>query len=212
LVVNSHSDISRLWYLVHLPKLGIQLSRKKMDAVMRGDKSGTILHRSFVCGGEALGIVASRDMATTPAMVQFYARQVQASWESVVDLFKGSDHRTKVHVTSSTVPCLVYSRLPEEALHFIQRCCDFVQAGNIQFVPTYGRPPDFSEDFHEISVALSQVIYWANYLFLMRGGPQPRVTAELEKEFRRELPVGDVASILLYIELISTTANVSGPL
>ena len=169
---------------------------------MRGDKSGTILHRSFVCGAEALGFAACRDMATTPAMVQFYARQVQASWESVIDLFKGRDYRTKVHVASSTVPCLVYSRLPEEALHFIQRTCDFVQAGNIQFVPTYGPPPDFSEDFHEISVALSQAIYWANYLFLMRGGPEPRVTAKLEKEFRRELPVGDVVPILLYIELI----------
>ena len=51
-----------------------------MDAIMRGDKSGTVLHRSFVCGAETLGIVASRNMGTTPAMVRFHARQVQAAW------------------------------------------------------------------------------------------------------------------------------------
>jgi hypothetical protein len=36
----------------------------------------------------------------------------------------------------------------------------------------------------------------------MRGGPEPRTTAKLEKEFRQELPVSDVASIPLYIGLI----------
>ena len=169
---------------------------------MRGDKSGTILHRSFVCAAETLGTVASKDMATTPAMVLFHARQVQASWESLADLMRGNDHRVKVHSASSTIPGFIYASMVEEALLYIRKCCDFAQAGNVQFVPTHERPPEFSEDFHEICVALSQTIYWANYLFLMRGGPEPRMTAKLEKEFRWELPVGDVASILLYIELI----------
>ena len=34
------------------------------------------------------------------------------------------------------------------------------------------------------------------------GGPEPRATAGLEKEFREELPVGGIASILLLIKLI----------
>jgi hypothetical protein len=161
---------------------------------MRGDKSGTVLHRSFVCTAETLGIVASKDMATTPAMVRFHARQVQAAWESLADLMSGNDHRAKVHSASSTISGFIYASMMEEALLYIQKCCDFARAGNIQLVPTHGRPPEFSEDFHEISVALSQTIYWANYLFLMRGGPEPHVTARLEKEFRQELPVGDGAS------------------
>ena len=162
---------------------------------MRGDKSGTILHRSFVCTAETLGIVASKDMATTPAMVLFHARQVQAAWESLADLMSGNDHRAKVHSASSTVPGFIYASMMEEALLYIRKCCDFARAGNIQFVPTHGPPPEFSEDFHEICVALSQTIYWANYLFLMRGGPEPRVTADLEKEFRQELSVCNIASI-----------------
>ena len=111
---------------------------------------------------------------------------------------------------SSVVPGFIYTRMPEVALLYIQKCCDLVQAGNVRFVPTHGRP-EFSEDFHEISVALSQIIYWANYLFLMRGGPEPRVTANLEKEFRQNLPVGDITSTYAS-SLFSTAANLSGSL
>ena len=88
------------------------------------------------------------------------------------------------------------------ALLYIQKSYDFIKVGNVQFVPTYGRPPEFSEDLHETLVALLQTIYWTNYLFLACGGPEPRATAGLEKEFREELPVGGVASILLLVKLI----------
>ena len=169
---------------------------------MRGDKSGTVTHRAFVCGAETLGIAASRDMDTTPAMVQFLARQVQAAREALADLFKGDDYRAMVHSASMVVPGSIYTGLPQMALLHIQKCCEFAQAGNLQFAPTYGRPPEFSEDFHETSVALSQTIYWANYLFLTHGGPEPRATNKLEKEFRRELPVGDIVLIPPYAELI----------
>jgi hypothetical protein len=191
--------------------LGIQFSSEKRDAIMRGDKSGTVLHRSFVCRAETLGIVASRDMGTTPAMVQFHARQVQAAWEALADFLRGNDYRAKVHGTSSVVPGFIYTCMPEIALLYIQKCCDFVQAGNVRFVPTHGSPQGFSEDFHEISVALSQVIYWANYLFLMHSGPEPRVTAKLEKEFRQELPVGDII-FTCASSLFSTAASLCGSL
>jgi hypothetical protein len=181
--------------------LGIQFGRKKLDALICGDKSGAVLYPSFVFGAEALGITAIADMDDTPAMVQFHARRIQTGWESLVDLFKGSDYRVQIHITSSTVAGFIYLRMPKMALLYIQKSCDLAQARNIQFVPTYGRPPEFSEDLHEILVALSQAIYWANYLFLMCGGPEPRATANLEKDFRRELPVGE-SPVLSYIELI----------
>ena len=92
--------------------------------------------------------------------------------------------------------------MTQSALLYIQKSYDFIKVGNVQFVPTYGRPPEFSEGLHETLVALSQTIYWANYLFLACGGPEPRATAGLEKEFREELPVGGIASILLLIKLI----------
>jgi hypothetical protein len=180
--------------------LGIQFGRKKLDALLRGDKSGTVIHRSFVYGAEALGIAAFMD--ATPAMVQFYARQLQAAGEALDDLLKGNDHRAKVQTASSVVSGFIYTRMPETALFYVQKCFEFAQAGNIQFVPVYGRSPEFSEDIHETSVALSQAIYWANYLFLVRGGPEPCMTAKFEKEFRRELPVSDIVSIFSHVELI----------
>jgi hypothetical protein len=69
------------------------------------------------------------------------------------------------------------------------------QAGNLQFVLACGCPPEVPEDLHDSLVVLSETIYWANYMFLMCSGPEPRMTAGLEKEFRQELPVGVVTFI-----------------
>jgi hypothetical protein len=167
---------------------------------MRGDKSSTVLHRAFVLGIHNLGFPAFAD--GTPAMVRFHARRIQVFWEAVADLFKGKDYRACTHFATSLLGSFIYLCKPQLALLYIQKCCEFVQAGNLRFVPTYGRPPEFSDELHEILVALSQLIYWANYLFLMCGGPEPRATATFEKEFRQELPVGDIASLLSYTELI----------
>jgi len=136
-----------------------------------------------------------------PAMVQFHARRVQKAWESVVELFKGNDYMFMVQAVVMLVSGYVYLRMPQVAILYIQKGCDLIQAGNLQFVPTYGRPPEFSEGLHETLAALSQVIYWTNFLFLMHGGPEPYATAELEKEFRCELLVGKITAIFLYIEL-----------
>jgi hypothetical protein len=167
---------------------------------MRGDKSGTVMHHTFVLGAQVLGFPAFAD--NTPAMVRFHARRAQAFWEATADLFKGKDYRASAHFASALVGGSIHLGMPQLALHYAQKCCEFVQAGNLRFVPTYGRPPEFSDELHEILVALSQLIYWANYLFLMRGGPVPRAVAKLEEEFRQELPVGDVDCLLSYTELI----------
>ena len=163
---------------------------------MRGDKSGTVLHPAFVRGIQTLGFQAFADDTLT--MVRFHARRVQAFWEAAADLFKGKDYRTSAHFATAVIGSCIHLRMPQLALLYTRKCCEFVQAGNLQFVPTYGRPPEFSDALHETLVALSQAIYWANYLFLMCGGPEPRATAKLEKEFRQELPVGDIASLLVY--------------
>jgi hypothetical protein len=172
---------------------------------MRGDQSGTVMHRTFVLGAQVLGFPAFAD--NTPAMVRFHARRAQAFWEATADLFKGKDYRASAHFAATLVGGSIHLRRPQLALHYIQKFCGFVQAGNLQFVPTYGRLPEFSDDLREILVALSQTMYWANYLFLMCGGPEPHATAKLEKEFRQELPVGDTASFLPYTELIPSRSE-----
>jgi hypothetical protein len=182
--------------------LGIQFSRKKLGAFIRGDLSDTVLHRALVLGAQTLGTLAAGGTDDTSAMVRFHAKRVQTGWEALADLFNGNDYRASAQCAAAVAAGFIYLRMPQMALLYIQKCCGFIEAGNLQFVPTYGRPPVFSEDLHEILVTLSQVIYWANYLFLMRGGPDPRATAKLEGDFRQELLVGDSAPTLFYIELI----------
>ena len=161
-----------------------------MDALFCGDLSGTVLNRSFVCGAHVLGMMSSAGTDDTPSMVLFHARRVQTAWESLAELFKGDDHKTKVQAATLVTSSHVYMCMPEMALLYIQKSCDFIKAGDLRFVPDCGRPPEFSEDLHETLVSLSQTIYWANYMFLMRGGPEPRSTIKLEREFRQDLPVG----------------------
>lgn len=71
----------------------------------------------------------------------------------------------------------------------MQKSCEAVDTAGLQFVPTYGRPPVFSEALHEKLSVLSQIIYFENFLFLTAGGTEPMKTARIEKEFRYQLPV-----------------------
>ena len=209
---NSLSDISRLWVFLRLPKLGTHFSRKKLDALLRGDQSGTVLNRWFVCGPHGLGMPFLPGFNDIPGIVHFYARKTQTGWECLAELFKKSDYKTKAQASVLVAAGHVLIRMPQTALLYIRKSCDFIKAGNLKFVPTYGRPPEFSEDLHETLATLSQTVYWANYVFLMCSGPEPHATAELEKEFRQELPVGSLTSALPHIQLISTSASLPDPL
>ena len=191
-----------MWSVLQLPKFGAQLSRKKLDAMLRGDQSGTVVDRFFVCGAQMYGVPFAPGVIDTPAMVLLHARRTQAAWECLAELFKRKDYRASVQAALVVAAGYIFVHMTQSALLYIQKSHDFIKAGNVQFVPTYGRPPEFSEDLHETLVALSQTIYWTNYLFLTCGGPEPSATAGLEKEFRQELPVGGVASILLFVKLI----------
>ena len=188
--------------MLQLPKFGTQFSQKKLDALLRGDQSGAVVDRYFVCGAQMFGAPFTPGVDDTPPMVLLQARRAQAAWESLAELFKRKNYSTSVQAALVVAAGYIFIHMPQSALLYIQKSCDFVKAGNLQFVPTYGRPPEFSEDLHETLVALSQTIYWANYLFLTSGGPEPRATIGLEKEFRQEIPVGDITSILLYLRLI----------
>ena len=195
-------DISRLWALVRFPKFGVHLRHEKLDAILRGDESGTVVNRAFVCGPQSVGMLSLMSMDDRPAVVRFLARRAQTAWESIAELFKNSDYRTCLQTAILVASSKVHLRLPQLALLYIQKCCDLIKAGNMRFIPICGRPPEFSEDLHETLAILSQTIYWVNFLFLMRGDPEPHATADLEREFRRELPVGGITSFILHTELI----------
>ena len=180
--------------MVRLLKFGTKLNGEKMDALLRGDLSGTVLDRAFVCGCQAVGMLSYAGTDDTPAMVRFHARRTQTAWEALAELFKGTDYKTSAQAAALVASSHVYMCMPQMALLYLKKTCDFIKAGGLRFTPTCGRPPEFSEELHETLVTLSQTIYWANWLFLMRWGPEPHATAKLETEFRYELPVSDPAS------------------
>jgi len=212
LITNSPSGISRLWVLPRLLKLGVHLTGKKMDAYLSGDLSGAVVTRGFVCWAHAFGMLYSPEVDESPTILRFYSRWGQIAWEGLAERIKAKDYEGAlrsliVASSSSTFVCMT-----QMGIFYIQKCCEMIEAGNLRFVPATGHPPGFSEDLHENLVVLSQVIYWANYLFLVRGGPQPHATVNLEKEFRQELPVCDIPSIRSHIRLIFATASLSNSL
>ena len=159
-----------------------------------------MLNRFFVCAAHAAGTLPSVISADyTLAMALFHARRAQVAWECDIEVHEGNDYRVGIQVALMATAISIFIRMTQTALLFIQRCYGAIEAGNMQFIPIYGRPPELSDDLRETLAALSQTIYWANYLFLMCGGPEPLATAKLENEFRQELPVSDITFILLYL-------------
>lgn len=138
----------------------------------------------------------------TPAMVRSLAIRTQLCWERLAEIVKGKNNKLKVQTTLIVATTYIYVRLIQSAALYIQKSCDFIEGGDMRFVPAHGHPPELSEDLHETLLALSQNIYWANYLFLMCGGPEPHATFGLENQFRQELPVCGVIPSLVCIELI----------
>jgi len=201
-ITNSPLDVSRLWVLPRLLKLGVQFSPKRLDAFIRGDQSGAVLDRAFVCGAHVLGMLFSPDVDDSPAMIRHHARRGQIAWECLAELFQSKNYAVTAQAVMKVAAAYILIRMTHPGILYIQKSCDAIEAGNLQFVPTCGRAPEFSEDLHEVLVTLSQTMYWSNYVFLMRGGPEPRATARLEKEFRLDLPVGDITLILSHILLI----------
>ena len=186
--------------MLRLPKFGLRFSHEKLDALLRGDQSGTVLNRFFVCAAHAVGSLSSvtsgDDIRT---MVLFHARRAQAAWECSIEVHEGNDYRVSIQVALMSAAISIFIRMTQTALLYIQKSYGAIEAGNMQFVPIYGRPPELSDDLRETLATLSQAIYWANYLFLMCGGSEPLPIAKLENEFRQELPVSDITSIPLYL-------------
>ena len=150
-----------------------------------------MLDRYWVIGAHSLGIPYCLRVDSTPSVILLHARRTQIVWEALAELVKGNNHRLKVQSVLMVAAAYFYVNMMQSASLYVQKSCDYIEAGNLQFVPTYGRPPEFSEELHETLAILSQTIYWANYSFLVCGGPEPRATSKLEREFRQELPVGD---------------------
>lgn len=133
----------------------------------------------------------AQDFARTPAALHFQAKYSQLVWEELAEVQKGNDDGLKVQAMLSIGTCCIVFRWTDFAREYVQKASRIINTTGLQFIPTYGQLPEYSEEVRERSTFLSQVIYFENYLFLTRGGQEPKSTARIEKEFRHELQVGN---------------------
>ena len=150
-----------------------------------------MVHSFFVYQACSYGMYFAPDFAHTSAALNFQAKYSQLVWEELAKMQKGDDHYLKVQAMLSISSCCLVFRWLDFASLYVQKACRVINAAGLQFVPTYGQPPKYSDEVHERSTILSQVVYFENYLFLACGGPEPRLSARIEKEFQQELQVGN---------------------
>ena len=128
-------------------------------------------------------------MDDSSAMIRHHARHLQTCLEMFMDILRGHDWELKAQTALWVTAVSIILPITELALPVIQKSCEAINTGGLRFIPTYGRPPEFSEDLHEKLSVLSQVIYFENFFFLTCGGAEPTMTARIEKEFRHRLQV-----------------------
>ena len=133
------------------------------------------------------------------AMIRLQARHVQTSLEFLADISKEDDWELRAQVALLvTIGSFILPFFENITSLYVQKCCEAINTAGLQFIPAYGRPPEFSEDLHEKLSVLSQTIYFENFLFLTCGGAEPTMTARIEKEFRHRLQVGSTSSYRLH--------------
>jgi hypothetical protein len=158
-----------------------------------GDTSGTVLHPFFIHAAHSLGMHFCEGIGDSFTMVSLQARYVQEALEQLTELFEETARRRnwelRALVTLWITIGSVVMRLREVTCLYIKKACDAVNRGGLRFIPTYGRPPEFSEDLREKLSILSQIIYFENFVFLAYNGARPTMTARIEWEFRHNLPV-----------------------
>jgi hypothetical protein len=176
-----------------LNKLGVHLSPEKQQALLDGDTSGTVLHPFFIPAFHSLGMHFCEGVGNSFTMVSLQARYVQQALEQLTEFFKETARRQNWELRALIMLWVtigsVVMRPKEVTFVYLEKACDAVNRGGLRFVPTYGRPPEFSEDLREKFSILSQTIYFENFAFLVYDGARPTMTARIEWEFRRILPV-----------------------
>ena len=189
--------VSLLSVVCRLTKLGIRFTSEKQRALLHGDTSGTVINPFFIHAAQSVGMHLCEDVDKLPVMAGLHARYVQRSLELLTGIFEEQDWELRAQVSLWITAGSMIMRLNYLTPSYIKKSCEAIDAGGLQFIPTYGRPPAYSEDLHEKLSVLSQIIYFENFWFLTSGGPEPTMTARIEKEFRHKLQVRPVTSSFL---------------
>ena len=173
-------------------KLGIYFGTKKQEALLRGDTSNAVVNRYFVYSFQAIGMHLCETPAESFAMVQLQARHSQKAWETLVEIFRTGDPKLKAQGLLIFVYALVVMGFMNGAPFYLLKVHEIINKWELKFLPTYGRPPELSEQVREDAAVLSQAIYLGNYLYLSFDGLAPVMAARIEREFCLDLQVRTV--------------------
>ena len=132
----------------------------------------------------------------TPEMVRLHAKHAQLAWEQLAEISKGNDANLKAQAFLQTATSSLYGRWFEFSRRCLTQACIALNAAELRFIPTTGRPPELTEDVFERLAILSQNIYFENYMFLAVDGVEPKMTVRIEDEFQRELQVRPFSHLL----------------
>jgi len=170
-------------------KLGMYFGAKKQDALFRGDTSNKVVNRYFIYGFQAIGTHICDAPDESPAMVRLVAGYSQKAWETLIEIYRCDDQKLKVKGLLLLLYSLTIGGFTASAKFYLSKACELINAGNLRFLPVYGRPPGLSDQVREDAAVLSQAIYLENYLYLALDGPPPVKTSRIEREFRQDLQV-----------------------
>lgn len=169
--------------------MGLRLGGDKLEAIMRGDLCGTIVHPFFVHHAHALGMHYCATLPDGKTSVVMQARYAQLTWESMADIFEGQESFLLVEATFALASSCVLLRWLDITRTYLLKAIHIANERHMSFVPKDSPAPVFSGDVHEHIAQLAQLVYLENFLFLTRNGSEPKATFRLEKEFRTELEV-----------------------
>ena len=181
--------ISCFTALPRLRQFGIFLTGPKLDAIMRGDTSKTVVHPFFISATAGLGTQFHPVMRDLPSMVPLRAKHGQSCYEYIAEISTGNNAGLQVQVCLYMVAAGLYGRWFGFARQYLTKACIALNAAKLRFIPSTGRPPELTEVVHERLATLSQLIYFEHYMFFVVDELEPKMTARIEKEFRQELQV-----------------------
>ena len=169
--------------------MGIHLTPLRQAALVNGDMSNAVLHPFFVYKALSLGVHHSTILEDSPPIALLLARYIQKFWEELACINRGNDLDLKVQAMFFLTSACFSVRLVHVAHLYLWKTCKIINGVDLRFTPKYGHPPPYSDEVHEKSTVLSQVIWMENYLFLTCNGEKPKLTTRIEEEFRSVLPV-----------------------
>ena len=128
-------------------------------------------------------------MDDSPVMIRLQAKHGRRTLEMLPEIHKGHDLELRVQAALWVTAGSFIVSLKNLTPQYIRKTCEAIDTAGLRFIPTYGRPPEFSEDLQEKLSLLSQAVYFENLAFLACGGAEPTMTTRIEEEFRNQLQV-----------------------